>query len=237
MSSEAQRLGEQIKTLSVFNPNAKAKLDELTDRLVQLAHQADGGTAGAEGGIEYEAVLDGCAQFSSATLADALAHAKAEGPWAYSIYRVARRLVWHRGEAITPPTAPQDGAPAAEVASVLRALEASEAACTRLIEQYGSTECGVDWSALRLVTRAALFDAQAISRRVNALASQGAEGRQPLSEEELRKHFDAALKLAPEFAPQFDRHRAWAEQFAWFIARDTVRALLSESTTGGKSHE
>ena len=36
----------------------------------------------------------------------------------------------------------------------------------------------------------------------------------------LREQFDAWVRAAPAFAPEFEQHRAWAETFAWFAVRD-----------------
>ena len=38
--------------------------------------------------------------------------------------------------------------------------------------------------------------------------------------EALRRRFDEWTKRAPEFAPEFQQHRAWAEQFAWLAVLD-----------------
>ena len=46
--------------------------------------------------------------------------------------------------------------------------------------------------------------------------------------EALRARFDAWTKTTPEFAPEFQQHRAWAEQFAWFAVLDLYAALSSD---------
>lgn len=42
--------------------------------------------------------------------------------------------------------------------------------------------------------------------------------------EALRARFEAWTKTAPAFAPEFEAHKAWAEQFAWFAVRDIYTA-------------
>jgi hypothetical protein len=47
------------------------------------------------------------------------------------------------------------------------------------------------------------------------------------AEAALKKRFDEwVANDAPEFAPEFERHRAWAEQFAWSAVRDICRSQV-----------
>lgn len=43
-----------------------------------------------------------------------------------------------------------------------------------------------------------------------------------------RERFEAWTRTAPEFAPEFEVHRGWAEEFAWFAWRE--RAALAART-------
>lgn len=58
-----------------------------------------------------------------------------------------------------------------------------------------------------------------------------------MSTEAMRKAFDEAVKRAPEFAPEFAEHRAWAEQFAWGIVFDVCKALAAPEPDGWQGGE
>jgi len=46
--------------------------------------------------------------------------------------------------------------------------------------------------------------------------------------QDLRARFDAWLKAAPEWAPEFECHRAWVESFAWWAVRDLAAIASTE---------
>lgn len=55
---------------------------------------------------------------------------------------------------------------------------------------------------------------------------------QPLDEAEERRLFEAALKRMPDWAPEFEIHRAWVEAYAWFVWQ-AARARLSRQAKEG----
>ena len=224
-NSEAQRLGEQIKqhlTTSAWPNHSVREQHEWVDRLVALASSAtkltrvgcgDGDTYAVSEQPRsrslhpawYSPNLNAPAQQADGGTAGA-SHLQIEG----SGFIVPNIINGQGGEPASFGTAPQDE------------VEDNEHHATDI-----SLDAFIPWPFAKLAQvngkERVVFMPQEVRQAIrNALASQGAEGRQPLSDE----FFDQFINCTSRERPVF---RAYG--------RAITRALLSESTTGGKSHE
>lgn len=229
MSSEAQRLGEALKLAREYVERASQRMydgtygegmrAEARRRLAlidaALAHRADGGTAG------HNDVTISIDEYDRLECCRRLLEIIAVGDSADPVADAKQELVSHGfwNDDATPPTAPQDGAPAAEVVELAGwQIERTE---RRIIVQHPSVGAyaGSPDDAENVASVILYHLAETL------LASQGAEGRQPLSEERIEELWNDPDVVAAgrRIGGAFGHHIAYA------------RALLSESTKG-KQH-